>query len=295
MKNLIFLLGLLVGMMSAQSQTLATFDVANKDYITAYHWTEISSKTEQMQIGNIPVEFVAEQARMTREADVQNHISKNSYISLSGEIVKGVLRNSDGETIGTARFAKIGTSIAGNAEIGNDTYKFAPNARGEYSWTLEQKFQCGTDDAHHNCDVDHQDQTHGAKELHQNDDFLSIPSMRNPTDCTTESIQDVAFVTDDLMTEYGNDLDAILAQIAISDSWATDIMEDSGFPDIQFFQESVNVVDFAESGTTWGNIQVFSDSLYATPPGIMATIMQNATSSVTVLYSLGGVFWCCNY
>jgi hypothetical protein len=178
--------------------------------------------------------------------------------------------------------------MAGTADIGNDTYKFRPDKNGNYVWELEAPFVCGTDDTHHNCDVDHPEHNHGAKELHQNDEFLSVPPMRNPTDCTSESIQDVAFVTDDLMTEYGNDLNAILAQIAISDSWATDVMEDSGFPDIAFFQESVHVVDFAESGTTWGNIQVFNDSLYASPPGIMANIMQNATSSVTVLYSLGG-------
>jgi len=288
MKNLVLFLGLLVGMMSAQSQSLATFDVANKDYITAYSWTSISSESEQMQIADLCVEFVAEQVRMTHETKITDHITKSpTRTSSEGQVIKGKLY-SDGKIIGTARFAYVGTSIAGSAEIGNDTYKFSPDEKGDYSWVKEQPFQCGTDDTHHNCDVDHQDQTHGAKENHQKDEFLAVPPMRNPTDCTSESIQDVAFITDDLMDEYGNDLNAILAQIAISDSWATDIMADSDFPDIAFFQESVHVVDFAESGTTWGNIQVFNDSLYATPPGIMATIMQNATSSVTVLYSLGG-------
>ena len=291
MKNLVLILGLLVGMMSAQSQSLATFDVVSKTDLSL-RWTEVSSgPDEEMMIATsercFVVEFVAQKARMTHETNVINHVSKDSYTSLSGEVIKGVLRNIDGKTIGTARFAKIGTSIAGSADIGNDTYKFSPDEKGDYSWVKEQPFQCGTDDEHHNCDVYHQDQTHGAKEVHQNDEFLSVP-VRNPMDCTTESIQDVAFITDDLMTTYGGDLNAILAQIAISDSWATDIMEDSGFPDIAFYQESVHVVDFAESGTTSGNLQVFNDSLFATPAGVIATISQSATSWFTVLYSVGG-------
>jgi hypothetical protein len=285
MKNLVIFLGLLVGMTSAQAQTLATFECANKDYVTAYGWTEISSASEQMQIADHYVAFVAEQARMTHETKITDHITKSpTRTSSEGQVIKGKLYQ-NGTVIGTARFSIVGTSMAGNAIIGNDEYKIRPDKDGKYSWELQQPFVCGTDDEHHNCDVDHQ--THGAKELHQNDDFLSVP-VRNPMDCNSESIQDVAFITDDLMTAYGNDLNAILAQIAISDSWATDIMNDSGFPNIQFFQESVNVVNFAESGTTWGNMQVFSDSLYATPPGVIATIAQNATSWVTVLYSLGG-------
>lgn len=297
MKKLSILLFTLITVISAQAQTLATLECANKDYVNVYHWAEISSEGEQMQIGNLSVEFVAEQARMTHETSITNHITKSpTRTSAEGQVIKGKLYE-NGTVIGTARFSHVGTSMAGTADIGNDTYKFRPDKDGSYVWELEAPFVCGTDDTHHNCDVEHPEHNHGAKELHQNDgEFLSVPSLRSPTDCTTESIQDVAFITDDLMTEYGNDLNAILAQIAISDSWATDVMEDSGFPDIAFFQESVHVVDFAESGTTWGNIQVFNDSLYATPPGIMATIMQNATSSVTVLYSLGGggVFWCCN-
>lgn len=282
MKTIIIFLGFVIGMMAAQSQTLATFDGANKIDINAFHWTEVNSGPEEMLIATsehcFVVEFVAQKARMTHETNVKNHISKDSYTSLSGEVIKGILRNTDGKTIGTARFAVIGTSIAGNAEIGNDTYKFAPNSKGEYSWELQQPFQCGTEDANHDCDMQTPEHTHGVDCNH-----ASAVGNKSPMSCVTESIQDVAFVTDDLMTAYGNNLNAIIAQIAISDSWAEDIMNDSGFPDVAFFPESVNVVNFAESGTTFGNLQRFNDSLYITPAGVIATIMQNATSSVTVL------------
>ena len=285
MKHLMLILGLLICMVGAQSQSLVTFNGAGKTNLT-YNWTEISS-VESIQINEMEMEFFAQKAKITHKANVRNHISKNSYISSNGEIVKGVLRDADGCTIGIARFAYVGTSLAGTADIGNDTYKFRPNRDGNYYWELEAPFMCGTEDVDHD-DLQKPTHIHGP-ECHINHDISAISSgMRDPQGCVTESIQDVAFVTDDLMTEYGNDLNAILAQIAISDSWAEDVMEDSGFPDVAFFQESVNVVDFAESGTTWGNMQVFSDSLYANPPGIIANIAQGATSWVTVLYGLGG-------
>jgi hypothetical protein len=285
MKKLVLILGILIGMMSAQAQTLATFECANKSYVNVYGWTEITSASEQMQIGNISVEFVAEEARMTHETSITNHITKSpTRTSAEGQVVKGKLYQ-NGTVIGIARFAVVGTSMAGTADIGKDTYQFRPDKDGSYAWELNAPFKCGTEDVDHDCELEHPAHIHGAKENHQKDEFLSIPA-RNPTDCTTESIQDVAFITNDLMTANGNDLNVILAQIAISDSWATDIMEDSGFPDIAFFQESVHVVDFSESGTTAGNLQVFNDSLYGS--GIIANTMQGATSSVTVLYSIGG-------
>lgn len=285
MKKSVFFLGMMIGMIFAQAQTLATFECANKDHVNVYHWAEISSEGEQIQIADLQVEFVAEQARMTHETSITNHITKSpTRTSAEGQVVKGKLYQ-NGTVIGTARFAKIGTSMAGNAIIGDDEYKFRPDKDGNYYWELQQPFVCGTDDTHHNCDVDHPEHSHGVKEVHQNDEFLSIPS-RNPTNCTEESIQDVAFITNDLMSLYGNDLNAILAQIAISDSWAHDVMNDSGFPDISFFQESVHVVDFNESGTTAGNLQAFGDSLYE--GGVISGIAQGSTSSVMVLYSEGG-------
>jgi|GEM_PF-5472941 len=282
MKNLIVFLGLLVGMMSAQSQTLATFDGANKANLS-FRWTEIDSVSEQMQIADLCVEFVAEEARMTHETSITNHITKSpTRTSSEGQVIKGKLY-SDGKVIGIARFAVIGTSMAGTADIGNDTYKFRPDKDGNYAWELEAPFVCGTDDEHRNCDVQTPGHVHGADCEH---DHQLSSGPKSPMSCVTESIQDVAFVTDDLLALYGNDLNAILAQIAISDSWATDIMEDSGFPDIAFFQESVNVVNFNEAGSTYGNSQAFSDSLYGN--GVIAGIMQSANSPFTVLYSFGG-------
>jgi len=286
MKHFMLILGLLICMVGAQSQSLATtFDGTSKTTLT-YNWTEISS-VESIQINEMEMEFFAQWAKVTHETKVRNHVSKNSYISSNGEIVKGVLRDADGCTIGIARFAYVGTSLAGTADIGNDTYKFRPDKDGKYYWELEAPFICGTEDVDHD-DLQKPAHKHGPQ-CHHNDDISSIPSgMRDPQSCVTESIQDVAFVTDDLMTEYGNDLDAILAQIAISDSWAEDIMEDSGFPDVAFFQESVNVVTFPETGSTAGNLQGFSDSLYANPPGIIGSIFQNSTSTATMLYCVGG-------
>ena len=288
MKKLYLIVVSLVLMTITQAQTVAIFDIAPRTNITIHNWTDLSSTCESMTIGTLPVEFVAKKARVSHSVNVTNHIVRSSHVSPEGKIIKGVLHNEKGDIIGTARFSIVGTSMAGTADIGNDTYKFRPDKDGNYYWELEAPFVCGTDDVDHN-GLPNPTHQHTA-ECHHNDDhsIASPSSMRDCQGCITESIQDVAFVTDDLMDEYGDDLDAILAQIAISDSWAEDVMTDSGFPDIAFFQESVNVVEFAESGTTWGNSQVFSDSLYAGPPGIIAGIIQNATSTVTVLYSLGG-------
>ena len=289
MKKLILIIVLLITVVTIQSQTLSIFDASAKTSITTHNWTAISSPAEQMTIGTLSVEFVTQKARLTHSTNVINHITKSSHTSPEGKIIKGLLYDEKGTTIGIARFSKVGNSMAGTADIGNDTYKFRPDKDGNYYWELEAPFNCGTEEEDHN-GLQNPAHKH-TEDCHHNDasSLVTAPSsMRDPQSCTTESVQDVAFVTDDLMDEYGNDLDAILAQFAISDNWAEDIMTDSGFPDIAFFQESVNVVEFAESGTTWYNLQAFSDSLYADPPGIIASIMQSATSTVTVLYSLGG-------
>ncbi|MEZ5196836.1 MAG: T9SS type A sorting domain-containing protein [Bacteroidales bacterium] len=272
MKNTIaFLFALTIGMMVSYAQT-ADFcsKTTAKTNLNISHWTTIDPVSETIKIEGSSYEFVAEEAKLSPGTNVTNHITDDVYFSSTATILKGSLCE-DGKVIGTARFAVVGTSLAGMAEIDLDTYKYRPDSNGNYFWEKQAPFKCGTE-----CNNDH--------EAHQG----SSSTMMNPMDnCSIESIQDVAFVTDDLYASYGSDLDAILAEISLSDSWAFDTMEDSGFPDIQFYQESVHVVDFLDTGTL-ANYQPFTDSLYVSPAGTIATIAQNATTPIMVLYCVGG-------